>query len=194
MQTLTEGWSERALLRWPTASASAGAKSNTCCVPCVEDTAQSPLYVLRVVVRVVAEPRAKRVGTAQVEKYRRCLQQRNAHQQQALQPAGSIRRFWVMREQLVEASQRDYSLASWLLRIRHASRESSCQVRQCSVTSPTDALLCHHAAHTTASVPCSLQYLQALVLSCASDHYLDYQAICCKLNKLADSLAFVNSA
>jgi len=46
-----------------------------------------------------------------------------------------------MREQLVKASQRDYSLASWLLRTRHASRESSCQVGQCSVTSPNDALL-----------------------------------------------------
>ena len=163
MQTLTEGWSERALLRWPTASASAGAKSNTCCVPCVEDTAQSPLYVLRVVVRVVAEPRAKRVGTAQVEKYRRCLQQRNAHQQQALQPARSIRRFG--------------SCASSLLKLHNAITVwpagfyvyDTRQVGQCSVTSPNDALLLP---------PCcaynSFRNLQALVLPCASDHYLDY--------------------
>ncbi len=39
-----------------------------------------------------------------------------------------------MREQLVEASQRDYNLASWLLRVQHASRESSCQAGQRSVT------------------------------------------------------------
>ncbi len=89
-----------------------------------------------------AEPRAKRVSTAQVEKYGGCLQRRNAHQQQALQPAGSVRSFWVMREQLlVEASQRDYSLASWLLRTLHASRESSCQPTSNGKQGP--ALLLH---------------------------------------------------
>ena len=98
-----------------------------------------------------------------------------------------------MREQPVEASQRDYSLASWLLRTRHASRESSCQVGQRSLLMHCS---CHHTAHTTASVPCSLLYLQTLVLSCASDHYLNYQAVCCNFKQACryGSLAFVNSA
>lgn len=104
-----------------------------------------------------AEPRAKRVSTAQVEKYGGCLQRRNAHQQQALQPAGSVRSFWVMREQLlVEASQRDYSLASWLLRTLHASRESSCQPTSNGKQGP--ALLLHFVAHTAASVPCNYMF------------------------------------